>query len=228
MNGTERARISLIITHEVDLARRAYTHKRSSIYAEHSAAGRLQSGSTVKAVVAVMRQTLVEQVASLDGKVRPIARDKDAFSLLTGAVNELSSIFLGELSGVVSMATGGKDKGSVENAAAELYAQAEADARNELAILAFEYGPKSVEKHASAALPVPTNKGGKPLAAHWDAMWAEIAVRLWEGDLKPTKQKDISDAMFAWLSNEGIDAGQTAVTDRARTLWLRVEAKLRG
>lgn len=228
MNGTERARISLIITHEVDLARRAYTHKRSSIYAEHSAAGRLQSGSTVKAVVAVMRETLVGQVALLDGKVRPIARDIDAFSLLTGAVNELSSIFLSELSGVVRMATGGKDEGSVENAAAELYSQAESDARNELAILAFEYGQKPLKSRESSALPAPANKGGKPLAAHWDAMWADIAVRLWEGDLKPSKQKDISDAMFAWLSEKEIDAGQTAVTERARALWLKIESKLRG
>ncbi len=59
-------------------------------------------------------------------------------------------------------------------------------------------------------------------------MWAAIAVQLWEGDLKPTRQKDISDAMFAWLDERELDVGKTAVIDRARTLWQLLEARLRG
>lgn len=63
------------------------------------------------------------------------------------------------------------------------------------------------------------NSGGKPLAKHWDAMWAAIAVKLWSGELKPTKQADLKAAMFEWFNNAGIAIGDTAVTSRARQLW---------
>jgi hypothetical protein len=68
------------------------------------------------------------------------------------------------------------------------------------------------------------NKGGKPLAAHWDGMWAEIAVQLWNGDLKPKSQAEIKEAMMAWFNNEEIDIGDTSVTDRARALWIKMQA----
>jgi hypothetical protein len=54
-------------------------------------------------------------------------------------------------------------------------------------------------------------------------MWAEIATQLWTGDLNPNKQADIKRAMFDWLNDRGINAGDTSVTERARALWLRME-----
>ncbi len=35
----------------------------------------------------------------------------------------------------------------------------------------------------------------KPLAAHWDEMWAAVAVMLYTGDLQPRTQADIERAM---------------------------------
>lgn len=69
----------------------------------------------------------------------------------------------------------------------------------------------------------PVNRGGKPLARHWDAVWAEIAFQLWHGDLQPKTQADIKRAMFVWFSAQGIDVGDTAVTQRARQLWQRLD-----
>lgn len=68
------------------------------------------------------------------------------------------------------------------------------------------------------------NKGGKPLAAHWDDMWAEIAVQLWVGDLQPETQADIKRAMLAWFTEREINIGDTAVTERARRLWQKYQA----
>ena len=83
----------------------------------------------------------------------------------------------------------------------------------------------SVLEEQSAKLVVQSkNNGGKPLAKHWDAMWAEIATQLWNGDLEPKRQSDIKKAMFDWLNSNGIDAGDTVVTERARALWQRIQA----
>lgn len=57
-------------------------------------------------------------------------------------------------------------------------------------------------------------------------MWADIAVQLYVGDLQPKSQKQIKDAMFAWFNANSIDAGDTAVTERARQLWQKIEAAL--
>ena len=72
--------------------------------------------------------------------------------------------------------------------------------------------------------PIAKNSGGKPLAEHWDAMWAAIAVQLWLGDLKPSKQADIKAAMLDWFNANEIEIGDTAVTERARKLWREMEA----
>lgn len=57
-------------------------------------------------------------------------------------------------------------------------------------------------------------------------MWADIAIKLWTGDLVPKRQADISEAMFAWFNGKEINVGQTAVTERARALWLKIEPLL--
>jgi hypothetical protein len=67
------------------------------------------------------------------------------------------------------------------------------------------------------------NKGGRPAAAHWDELWAAIAVMLYLGDLKPRRQADIERAMKDWLVSKDLDAGDTPVRDRARVLWSKLE-----
>lgn len=67
------------------------------------------------------------------------------------------------------------------------------------------------------------NKGGKPLAPHWDSLWAAIAVQLWTGKLNPKRQSDITTAMKAWLDSENLESGETAIVERARRLWQEIE-----
>lgn len=55
-------------------------------------------------------------------------------------------------------------------------------------------------------------------------MWADIAVKLWTGDLAPKSQADIKRAMFAWFNAKEIEIGDTAVTQRARQLWQKIQA----
>lgn len=80
--------------------------------------------------------------------------------------------------------------------------------------------PPSVSDIATPA----KNPGGKPLAKHWDAMWAAIAFKLYAGDIQPSSQADIERAMKDWFAENNLDIGDTAIRGRARTLWTKIQA----
>lgn len=235
MDNRERERIRLIAAHEGSIVSRTLKERLEAVVADHSAHGRLHSGATIKVSVRAMQTVADAYLDNIGAKIRAVAQSPLSFALLSEAMMDFLNECGSEMPRILKLARGGRtvaENDSIGLAGMGLFNQMRADVDSSLAILAYEFeNPPPVEtnapKQALEAVLSP-NKGGKPLAAHWDAMWADIAIRLWEGDLKPTKQKDISDAMFAWLSGKEIDAGQTAVTDRARTLWLRIEAKLRG
>ena len=93
-----------------------------------------------------------------------------------------------------------------------------------LQIEKFEFLGSAQAAPVTQGSQIAKNSGGKPLAEHWDAMWAAIAVQLWLGDLKPKKQADIKAAMLDWFNVNEIEIGDTAVTERARKLWRAMEA----
>lgn len=70
---------------------------------------------------------------------------------------------------------------------------------------------------------VTRNKGGKPLAEHWDDMWAEVAVQLFNGDFDPKTQADVERTMKEFFARHDVDIGDTAVRGRARRLWQKLQ-----
>lgn len=237
MDEHQRSQIRLIIAHELDLAQRATAQEGRSIFAAHSAKGILGSGVTVKTVSAAIGGGSDRLLTTLIEKVGAIANDPEAFELIATALEAHFGNSEGEVVTSARMASrrgSGEPDPSILSSAMNLFEQIKSDIRARIEIARFSFDGKKADQPAQRSAvdhPAPANrvnKGGKPLAAHWDDMWAEIAVRLWDGDLKPTKQKDISDAMFAWFTAKEINIGQTAVTSRARALWLKIEAKLRG
>jgi hypothetical protein len=48
-------------------------------------------------------------------------------------------------------------------------------------------------------------------------------VMLYTGDLHPQTQADIERTMKDWLAGHDLDVGDTAVRDRARQLWLKLQ-----
>ena len=114
-----------------------------------------------------------------------------------------------------------------------LYGESEAAKRRQLEIHRFTFTepqssflkaePPTPATHTSPSAPQPQkNRGGKPLAEHWDGMWVAMAVMLYVGDLQPKTQADIERAMKDWLTAQGLDVGDTSVRDRARRLWAKL------
>lgn len=162
---------------------------------------------------------------SLLDDVAVSAKDQEAFAMVQDALDELLRR-LTEVVGKVMEKTGVAYVGDAKRAT-DLKWRA-AGKRLTGQIERHRSGFKEVRPPQSlnSNTPLKTktgNAGGKPLAKHWDAMWADIATQLWNGDLKPRTQADIKVAMFDWLNGQGIEAGDTVVTERARALWQRMQ-----
>jgi hypothetical protein len=67
------------------------------------------------------------------------------------------------------------------------------------------------------------NLGGRPPASWSDGLWIEICRQLYVGELKPSRQSDVTKAMMEWLAAQGHDVSETTVKDRARKLWAAIE-----
>ena len=239
MDKIERAQIRLLFEHLGAECRAKAAEQNNTMHANHSAQGVLQSGGTVRAALGIAEELANTYVADVVAAVAEVVKDAQAFNMIVTDVTIMIQDLQPSIDQAVKLATAGGSGGhrfdSVGKEANRLFRELQVKTLRQLELHRFSFtrsSPEEPKGQVSTQLPPPQfqpkNQGGKPLAAHWDDMWAEIAVLLWEGDLKPTKQKDISDAMFAWLSDNGIDAGQTAVTERARALWLKIEPKLRG
>jgi hypothetical protein len=72
---------------------------------------------------------------------------------------------------------------------------------------------------SSAPAPAAKAAGGRPKASWSDDLWIEMCRQLYDGDLKPKRQRDITKAMMDWLSARGEDAAESTIKERARKLW---------
>ena len=231
MDERQQSQIALIVAHELDLARRGAEAESKAIFAAHSAKGILGSGVTVKVVSGAIGTGSERLLAVLVEKVSAIARTPQAHDQIAAALKQHFANMESEVIQSARMASRrgeGDPDPSILRAAMNLFDQIKADIRAKLEIerYAFEVTERAAEQALPATVtpPVAKNRGGKPLAAHWDAMWAHIAVQLWTGDLQPESQADIKKAMFDWFNANSIDVGDTRVTDRARQLWKAWEA----
>lgn len=232
MDERQRKQIELIVAHEVDLAHRASEQESRAVFAAHSAKGVLGSGATVQLVLSAIGKVSESLLKTLISKVGNISRTPAAFEMIDSGLVAHFSNMEAKVFRAAQMASRrgqGDPVPSVLNAAQTLFGQAKADIRTKIDIERFAFETPAGEPEpqvppgSHSIAPVFPNKDGKPLADHWDAMWAEIAFQLFSGILQPKRQADITKAMNDWLAEKGFDAGDTAVTKRARALWQRME-----
>lgn len=62
-------------------------------------------------------------------------------------------------------------------------------------------------------------KTGRPPADWWEDLIIEIFAKIHWGDLKPTRQSHVEEAMHEWLTARGYPAAVSTVRLRARKLW---------
>lgn len=216
---------------------RLSAERQKGMHADHSARGLLRSGATVKESIRLTEEQASAFVIKAVNEVANVAQDMDAFAQI---VATLTARFRGreaELAQAVQFATSGSSTrfASVQREGERLFTEMRNRVFRELEIHRFSFvrptkGDQAAMLSRLNLTPVKVeqpskrkNAGGIPLAKHWDAMWADIAVKLWLGDLNPKSQADIKVAMFAWFTENEIVIGDTAVTQRARQIWQKIE-----
>lgn len=237
MDQLERAQIRLLLEHRGCEYDRLCGDAQKAMHAEHSAKGLLRSGATVKVAIRIAEEQTDAFVDKLIDEVAAVAQDIDAFNLI---ISELTARFRGreaELAEAVRLATAGQGDrfASVQREGERLFAEMRTRVFKRLEIHRFSFtrptkgdlAAMGIRSQSTASLPdapaKPKNAGGVPLAEHWDAMWADIAVKLWIGELKPKTQADVKRAMFAWFNENEMTIGDTAITQRARQLWQKIQ-----
>jgi hypothetical protein len=227
MASRAHRQIDLILKHEVKERSHALNERLQAVYSRHAAAGRLQSGATIKVAVRVMDELACDAVERISEKVLQIARDPEAYDSFQLAIADLIEFFRDEMPTVVRMASGRLPCDpipSIEKAAYELFDQLQSKIETKVEILAFDFDEPtgSDSSKPAAALPKST-KGGRPPASFWDDMWAAIASDLYVGALKPRTQAEVERAMLTWIEGHGFTAATSTVRARARRLWDRLE-----
>jgi hypothetical protein len=232
-NGS-RNQIRLILEDADARAKKAVNSRIKAIYGKYAARHALQSGAIVKAVVTAVEEMAADFIMDCVDRVTTVAKDPKAFAMIEDAVGSFLMFLAPMVDEAARMATGVDPDGRIlpklTEAARSLYHDSQMDLRRQLEIHRFTFAAPqmpSVPTMAPTQMPVPApekNRGGKPIAAHWDEMWSAIAVMLYTGDLQPKTQADIERAMKDWFEVKGLDVGDTAVRGRARKLWQKLES----
>jgi hypothetical protein len=173
-----------------------------------------------------MEELATELVKKCTDQVIAVERDPDAFALIHGTLREFQSFLRDQLEGAICQATGNtRESRKSSNAyyeADRLFADQELRTTRQLELHRFTFirrmdVPAVITDARSES--GRRNVGGRPLARHWDELWASIAVMLYVGDLKAETQADIERAMKDWFAQRDLDVGDTPIRERARTLW---------
>lgn len=228
MDEATRRHIALILEHEAERSVREAHDANQATIAKNAAEHILQTGGTIKRAIAQCAKVAHRALDDVLIAVAEVDKSEEAFALLrTGYEAFIDRLESEELFYIARIASGrGRQmpEPSAWEAAQREFGVHRAELSRRLDIAAFSFrshpdpaNPGTVP--AQPPNPVRKNKGGKPLAAHWDAMWASIAVKLWTGELKPKSQADLKAAMFDWFNQTEIEIGDTALTQRARQLW---------
>jgi len=240
VDALEHNQIRLILERLSSESLRVAEERQKAMHAEHSAKGLLRSGATVKVAVRIVEEEASAFVEKAVDDVAAVAKDIDAFVLLTSSLTAIFRGYEPHLEKAVSFATagGGERFKSVKAAGEKLFSDMRDRIFKQLEIHRFSFTKPSAGDMAEQSSGIfgkaensgqtgrsnrsgnpEKNRGGKPLAKHWDSMWADIAVKLWTGELEPKTQADLKRAMFDWFNTNEIEIGDTAVTQRARQLW---------
>ena len=225
MNEREHRQVTLIIEDELALSGDALERAIETVYALHSAKGRLRSGATLREVIAVSETAATSLLELLVTKIEKVAADPESFEMISTALLNFADMINGHVPRLLDV-VGRKEpstKAAVHNLLREMSDRL--DRKVEINRYKFE----AVAQPKDALTPSPhaettPKKGGRPLADHWSAMWAATAFALHAGELNPKRQAHIEQFMLDWLAANNLNGNLSTVRGHARKLWALIEA----
>ena len=140
-------------------------------------------GQTLIAAIEAMEEETSKHITACIDRVKAVAMDTEAFAMINENL-EVSLTFLSnKLDSVFITSTGGRFAASdigLRKAALARFSEARDRLRRQLELHRFTFTVPHTPHVTSPSVDIPSTdpakpKGGKPLAAHWDEMWAAIA-----------------------------------------------------
>lgn len=232
----QRTQVRLLLEHLSSEYQDKSDQQHEAMHSDHAARGCLQSGSTVRESLRIIEAVANDYVKAITTAVSDVSQDTEAFGMIATDVTLLlrtMQVSLDRSVGLASRTRGAtNDDSSVAREANRLFMNLRQRVLRLLEIHRFTFTRPSSAVSASVKVDGPTpdlghpkkNKGGKPLAEHWDEMWSTVAVQLYVGDLQPASQADIERIMLDWFAQRELEIGETSVRGRARQLWQKLEA----
>lgn len=229
VNELEQSQAELRLEHLHVKFAREVEGAHQGLLADYSARGILKSSMTAMAAIDLTEKQANDYLDRAIALVGEVVKDEESFDLVVRHITATFRTLEAHVRKATTLAQGNGERASnFAKAVDDRFAEVRDHVMGRLQIERFNFlraGSDSAKPNMpQEAAALSRNPGGKPLAQHWDAMWAAIAVQLWSGDLDPKTQADVKTAMFAWFNANGIEIGDTAVTQRARQLWQAIEA----
>ena len=232
METPARNQIRLILDDLTLNSEKEFSERVAAIYSNHAAKGLLKSGATVKVALRALEDIAGKMLSTAIDQVAPVAKDVEAFAMISESFESHWSRAALRMDGVASMASGRPSTVTSPDSVL-LATRREVEAvrirlTRRLEIHRFTFTQPSIPLSSPPATTEPEvavgrRKGGRPPAEFWDDMWAAIATALYSGELNPKSQADVQRAMSEWIDGNGHSAADSTVKGRARRLWNLIE-----
>lgn len=217
MVSDTNSHISRPVSNVVARARQIFETRLSETLVRYNGSEKLSRVAVERSTIEIMEVITSDTFHNLVGETSRDGPSESAYDEISKVILAVLDDFGRDLVGLASRLSGAAKSPVRVSDLLGSYREMRSEVESKLVLSRQEFlaGRLSSSDPSKRAV----NRGGKPLAKHWDEVWAQIAFQLWNGDLKPESQADIKRAMFAWFNAREIEVGDTAVTQRARQLW---------
>lgn len=236
MQPAVRSHIRLALLHAHEQVLIGLKDHLQSLYSQFNADNRLHSDAMLRSAIRAIEEHGRQFVTTAIDRISGVEQSFASFAMIEDGFAGFISVLEAEVENATDTAVGhdgnADHKNNMGKLATEGFGEVRRRLKSQLELHRMPFCLKVSEpafaQSTSAPHPQPSstpkNKGGRPLADHWDEMWAEIAVKLWNGDWEPKTQADVEREMHEWLAAHDLDAGDTTVRARARKLWDKMQA----
>jgi hypothetical protein len=221
VNEREQKQIIAILDREEEAAKRRYEGLFDQTLTHFGKSGMAGSSRMLDVSIKHMSDVLRRAITDMATYAGAVNCSVEAAKLVSEAIGRLIEHLSGRVPEAM-LASRTNPARPLEGARAQTLFQTvrnEAERDLQIALFSFTGGSICASEQAAVAPKEPSAKTGRPLAKHWDSVWAITAAALYNGDLQPQNQADLERFMAQWLSDQGVETAPSTVRTRARALW---------
>lgn len=228
MDQEARDQIEKIIDEQIDCSQKVVLKQIDALHSKNVETGSIQSGVLVRNALALFEEQGSHFIASLASEVSQASKARETFFIIVECFDQFLLFLEGELKRIIE-ATGA----TLENRAASdrhevaignLWQEIRDNLALELETHRSEFVAQQVTLRAVDAVPSANPNEVHGLAPFWHQMWADIAIQILSGELRPREEADIGRAMKEWFVDNEIEDCDMEALECAHRLWLNYRA----